>query len=98
VRFHLPSFLFGCVVGAGASRLAPQIRPLLVEIGATGYRFVDAVRARAARRREDLADLVAEARAQARGWRRGKSESESASESEAEPASTLAAETDLRYS
>jgi hypothetical protein len=96
VKFHLPSFLFGCVVGAGASRLAPQIRPLLVEIGATGYRFVDAVRARAARRREDLADLMAEARAQARGWRGGKSES--APEPAAEPAGPLAAETDLRYS
>ncbi|HLU68943.1 MAG TPA: hypothetical protein VKZ63_21825 [Kofleriaceae bacterium] len=69
MRFHLPSFLLGCAVGAGATKLAPHVRPLMVEIAAAGYRLVDGVRARVARRREDLSDVVAEARARARGWR-----------------------------
>jgi hypothetical protein len=39
----------------------------MVELATTAYRLVDAVGTRAARRREDLVDLFAEARARARG-------------------------------
>jgi hypothetical protein len=39
----------------------------MVELATTAYRLVDAVGTRAARRREDVADLFAEARARARG-------------------------------
>jgi hypothetical protein len=69
VRFHLPSLVLGCIVGGGAVRLAPSLRPLAVELAATGYRLADAVRAQAARRREDVEDLLAEARARANALR-----------------------------
>lgn len=65
MRFHLPSFLLGCVAGASARALAPRLRPVAVELVAVGYRIRDALGTRVARRREDVEDLFAEARARA---------------------------------
>jgi hypothetical protein len=70
MRFHLPSFLLGCATGVALKALAPRLKPLFVHVAAVGFRLADAVRTQAARRREDLQDLIAEARARARGeWR-----------------------------
>jgi hypothetical protein len=65
MRFHLPSFLLGCVTGVTVKGLVPRLRPVAVEIAAVLYRVLDGVRTHAARRREDLEDLLAEARARA---------------------------------
>jgi hypothetical protein len=67
MKFHLPSFLLGCVTGFAVKGVAPKLRPVLLELAAAGYRLVDLVGTGAARRREDLEDLFAEARARARG-------------------------------
>jgi hypothetical protein len=67
MKFHLPSFLLGCAAGAAAKRIAPHLRPIVLELATTVYRLADALGTRAARRREDLVDLFAEARARARG-------------------------------
>ena len=66
MRLHVPSFLFGLGVGAGGATLAPRLRPLALEIAATFYRAADAALVQISRRREDLADLLAEAKALAR--------------------------------
>jgi hypothetical protein len=65
MKFHLPSFLLGCATGAVGKGLAPRVRPIALELGTAAYRFLDALGMHAARRREDLADLLAEARARA---------------------------------
>jgi hypothetical protein len=70
MKFHLPSFLLGCVTGAGIKALAPRLRPLLVEVTSAGYAVLDVVRAQLARRREDLEDLLAEGRARVTQRRR----------------------------
>lgn len=67
MKFDLGSFLFGCAVGVGAALLAPRLRPLALELATGVYRLGDAVALRAARSREDLQDLLAEAKACARG-------------------------------
>lgn len=67
MKFHLPSFLLGYVAGGASVLVARQLRPLIVEVATAAYRLVDAVAARVATRREDLQDLLAEARARARG-------------------------------
>ena len=67
MRFHLPSFLLGCVAGAGAKTLAPRLRPLLMELATAGFRAMEGLRAHLVRKREDVEDLLAEARAHARG-------------------------------
>ncbi len=69
MRFHLPSFLLGYGAGAGSVLLAKRLRPLLVELAAAVYGLVDSLGARVAMQREDLEDLLAEARARARGKR-----------------------------
>lgn len=66
MKFHLPSFLLGCVTGAGAKALAPRLRPLMLQLATAGYKMLDVLGMQAARRREDLEDLLAEARARAR--------------------------------
>ncbi len=66
MKFHLPSFFLGFAAGAAFVAARRRLRPLLVEAGAIGYRFVDAVVARVAMGREDLEDVLAEARARAR--------------------------------
>lgn len=64
--FHLPSFAIGYASGFASARLAPRLRPLAVEIATAAYRILDAVAVKAARGREDVQDLLAEARARAR--------------------------------
>jgi hypothetical protein len=66
MRFHLPSFLIGYAAGAATAVLSHRLRPLLLEIATAAYRVGDVVVARLATTREDLEDLVAEARARAR--------------------------------
>ncbi len=66
MKFHIPSFLIGCAVGASTALTLPRLRPLLVELAAAAYRFVDAVAVRTAIGREGLEDILAEARARAR--------------------------------
>jgi hypothetical protein len=65
MRFHLPSFLLGCLTGATAKALSTRLRPVAVEVAAVAYQVLDVVKGHAARRREDLEDLLAEARARA---------------------------------
>jgi hypothetical protein len=67
MRFHLPSFLLGVATGASGAALAPRLRPLALEIATDCYRVIDAAMLRLARGREDMSDLLAEARARARG-------------------------------
>lgn len=66
MKFHLPSFLLGVATGAGGSALAPRLRPVAVELATGCYRVYDAAMLRIARGRENLSDLLAEARARAR--------------------------------
>ena len=72
MNFHLPSFLLGYGAGASTVLLGRHLRPLLLEIATVGWRFVDAVAARAAIQQEDVEDLFAEARARARAQARGR--------------------------
>lgn len=65
MKLHVPSFLLGVGVGAGGALIAPRLRPLALEIATTFYRVTEGVMVRLARRREDLADLLAEAKARA---------------------------------
>jgi predicted RNA-binding Zn ribbon-like protein len=66
MTLHIPSFLLGYGAGAGTVFLAKRLRPVLVELATTGYRFFDTIGARAAMTQEDLEDLLAEAKARAR--------------------------------
>ena len=65
MRFHTPSFLLGYGAGVASTLLAPRLKPVALALAAAAYRFVDAIAVAAARRREDLEDLMAEARARA---------------------------------
>jgi hypothetical protein len=65
MKFHLPSFLVGCGAGFAARSLSEHLRPVLLELATAGYRLAGAVTARTIRAREDLEDLIAEARARA---------------------------------
>ena len=67
MRFHLPSFVLGIAAGAGGAAVAPRLRPLVLELATDCYRIYDAAMLRLARGRENLQDLLAEARALARG-------------------------------
>ena len=67
MRFHWPSFVLGYAAGLGSAALSDRLRPLLVELAAVTYRAADAIAARAVMVREDLEDLLAEARARVRG-------------------------------
>lgn len=67
MRFHWPSFVLGYAAGVGSAALSDRLRPLVVELASVAYRAVDAVAARAVMVREDLEDLLAEARARVRG-------------------------------
>lgn len=66
MRFHIPSFLIGVAAGASGAALAPRLRPIVLELASDCYRVFDAIMLRLARGREDLSDLLAEARATAR--------------------------------
>jgi hypothetical protein len=70
MRFHLPSFLLGYAAGLGTGLVLPRLRPVAVEVAAALHKFAGDVAARVAAVREDLEDVVAEARfrvQQARG-------------------------------
>jgi hypothetical protein len=67
MRFHLPSFVLGYAAGAGSAMAWDRIRPLLVEVAAATYRAFDGLAARAIMVREDVQDLLAEARQRVRG-------------------------------
>lgn len=67
MRFHLPSYLLGVATGAGGAALAPRLRPIVLELATGCYRVADTVMVRVARGRENVSDLMAEARARARG-------------------------------
>jgi hypothetical protein len=66
MKFHWPSFLLGYGAGAASALLGKRLRPLLLEVATAGYRLVDSIVARAATQREDVEDILAEARARAR--------------------------------
>jgi hypothetical protein len=67
MKLHVPSFLIGVAVGASGASIAPKLRVVALEIATTFYKLGDAVVVRIARGREDLTDLLAEAKARARG-------------------------------
>lgn len=72
MRFHLPSYLLGVATGASGAALAARLRPVVLEIATACYRIADLAMVRVARTREDVSDLLAEARARARNTiRRG---------------------------
>lgn len=66
MTFHFPSFALGFAAGASSVALRPHLRRIAVEMVTAGCRVADAIGVRLARSREDLDDLVAEARARAR--------------------------------
>lgn len=66
MKLHIPSFMIGVGVGASGATIAPRLRPLLLEILTRVYKVADLMVVRIARTREDLSDLVAEAKARAR--------------------------------
>jgi hypothetical protein len=66
MKFHLPSFLLGAAVGATGAAVARRLRPVALEVATSCYRVFDAAMLRVARGREDVSDLLAEARARAR--------------------------------
>jgi hypothetical protein len=67
MRVHLSSFMLGVGVGGTAVLLSKRLRPVALELATAFYRIVDAVGGRAAMTREDLQDLIADAKARARG-------------------------------
>ena len=66
MKLHVPSFLIGVSLGAGGATIAPRMRAVALEIATTFYKLSDAMVVRIARSREDIADLLAEAKARAR--------------------------------
>jgi hypothetical protein len=66
MKLYVPSFLLGVGVGAAGATIAPRLRPLALEVATAFYRLADATMLRLARGREDLSDLLAEAKARAR--------------------------------
>jgi len=74
MRFHLPSFLIGYASGAVTAVFWHRLRPLALELATAWYRMIDIVAARAVTKREDLEDLLAEARARATELGRGRPE------------------------
>jgi hypothetical protein len=65
--FHFGSFALGYAAGVSTAVLAPRLRRLGLALATAGFRMVDALAVRAAQKREDLEDLLAEAKARARG-------------------------------
>ncbi len=66
MRFHLPSFMLGYGAGAVTVLAGKRLRPFVLEVATAVYGLVGAVRARIAVEREDLEDVLAEARERAR--------------------------------
>ena len=67
--FHFGSYTLGFASGVAAAKLTPRLRKLGLELATVGFRMFDGLTVRMARKREDLEDLVAEARARARARR-----------------------------
>lgn len=67
MNFHWPSFLLGYGSGVVSTLLAQRMRPVLTELASAGFEFLEAAAAKMAMTREDLDDIIAEARARARG-------------------------------
>ncbi|NVB82483.1 MAG: hypothetical protein HOV81_29155 [Kofleriaceae bacterium] len=66
MKLHIPSFMIGVGVGASGAAVAPRLKPVFLEIATRAYKLGDLVMVRIARTREDLSDLLAEAKARAR--------------------------------
>jgi hypothetical protein len=66
MKLHIPSFMIGVGVGASGAAIAPRLRPVLLEIATRVFKLADLMVVRVARTREDLSDLLAEAKARAR--------------------------------
>ena len=69
MKFHWPSFLLGCGIGAMGVLAARRFRPLVVELATAAYQLADTVGARVAMLGEDAEDMLAEARARAHSAR-----------------------------
>ena len=67
MRFHLPSFLLGYVSGGATVLFARRLRPIAIELASAGYRLLDRIGARLSSPREELDELLSEARSRARG-------------------------------
>lgn len=65
MKFHLPSFALGFGTGYAARVVAEHFRPVLLELATAGFRLAGALTARAIRVREDVEDVLSEARARA---------------------------------
>jgi hypothetical protein len=74
MTFHLPSFALGYAAGVGSAVAWDRIRPVLVQVAAAAYRAFDAATARVVMVREDVEDILAEARARVRGVELGHAE------------------------
>jgi hypothetical protein len=59
--------MIGYAAGAGSAMAWSRLRPLAVEVAAAAYRAFDAAAARLVIVREDVEDILAEARARVRG-------------------------------
>lgn len=66
MRFHLGSFFFGWLAGVATASLAGRLRPVMVELAEAGFRVGESLSSRAQIAREDVEDLLAEARSRAR--------------------------------
>jgi hypothetical protein len=64
--FHLGSFSLGFVSGFATAKLTPRLRAVGLELMTIGVRLADGFSMRMAQRREDLEDMLAEARARVR--------------------------------
>lgn len=64
--FHVGSFAFGFASGFATAKLTPRLRGIALELVTLGVRLADSLALRVAQKREDLEDLVAEAKARAR--------------------------------
>jgi hypothetical protein len=67
MKLHLPSFLLGYGAGVATVWAGRELRPVIVELTGAGLKIGDALTAWIGTWREDLEDLIAEARARARG-------------------------------
>lgn len=62
MNFHWPSFLLGFGSGVATALLADRLRPVWVEIGAMAYRAFEGAGTMLERGREEVEDILAEAR------------------------------------
>jgi hypothetical protein len=73
--FNFGSFALGYVAGFGSAMIAPRLRRLGMALATVGFRAADDLAIRVARKREDLEDMLAEARARARSTNAASSQS-----------------------